>query len=341
MDENRFEEIRVHAIGAIERTTSSSGLYEVKVSILGKHGKVSELMREMGKLSKEDRPLFGKRVNELKEELEAAFSAKEEQLKRQEWEERVQSEELDLTLPGPKAFRGRLHPVTLVIQEIVSIFQRLGFSVRTGPLIESDDYNFKALNFPEDHPARDMQDTFFIDEHHVLRTHTSPIQIRTMESEKPPLRILAPGMVFRCDSDMSHLPQFHQIEGLWIDEKVSMANLKGTISFFARTFFDQSVKVRFRPSFFPFTEPSAEVDCSCPRCGGQGCRMCGHSGWIEIAGCGLVHPNVLSYCGIDPKKWQGYAFGLGIERMAIIKYNIEDIRLFMENDLRFLEQFRV
>ncbi len=227
----------------------------------------------------------------------------------------------------------------MVINEITDILARIGYSVRTGPFIEKDWFNFEALNIPADHPARDEQDTFYVDDGHVLRTHTSPVQIHTMMDEKPPIRVVAPGSVFRCDNDISHSPNFHQIEALLVDRKVSMANLKGTISFFVKEFFGKDIKTRFRPSFFPFTEPSAEVDCSCPICKGKGCRMCKGSGWIEIGGSGLVNPKVFEQVGLDPKEWQGFAFGFGIERMAIIKYGIEDIRLFSENDVRFLEQF--
>ena len=234
---------------------------------------------------------------------------------------------------------GHEHPVHKVTHEIFSIMARLGYSLRTGPLIEKDYYNFEALNIPPNHPARDMQDTFFVDETHVLRTHTSPIQIHSLENEKPPLRIIGTGPVFRCDSDISHLPNFHQIEGMCVDEKVSMSDLKGTISFFVNEFFGKGLKTRFRPSFFPFTEPSAEVDCSCPICKGKGCSLCKQSGWIEIGGCGLINPKVFEHAKVEYPKWQGFAFGFGVERMAIIKYGIDDIRHFPKNDVRFLEQF--
>ena len=271
--------------------------------------------------------------------LQESYGAKESGLKSAEMSKKLESEGLDLTLPGPPIPLGAKHPITKVTEEIVEILGRVGFSVRSGPMVESDHYNFSALNIPENHPARDMQDTFYLNKNHVLRTHTSPVQIHTMENEKPPLRVLAPGGVFRNDSDASHSPHFHQIEALLIDRQVSMADLKGTISFFIKEFFGPQIKTRFRPSFFPFTEPSAEVDCSCPLCKGKGCRMCGHSGWVEIGGSGLVHPAVLKNAGLDTKEWQGFAFGFGIERMAIIKYGINDIRLFAENDMRFLRQF--
>lgn len=335
----KVEKLKQQAREEFSEAQSVKDLYDCKVKFLGKKGEISLLMREMGKLSKEERPAFGQTVNVAKEELEAFYAEREALLKEKELGEKIASESLDLTLPGPHLFKGSSHPVTKVIDEIVAILARLGYSVRTGPLIEEDRYNFEALNIPADHPARDMQDTFYIDDSHVLRTHTSPIQIRTMESEELPLRILSPGSVFRCDSDVSHSPNFHQIEGLLVDKNVSMADLKGTIAFFVREFFGQKMEIRFRPSFFPFTEPSAEVDCSCPICKGKGCRMCSQTGWVEIGGSGLVNPKVLSMAGVDPKQWQGFAFGFGIERMAIIKYGVEDIRLFSENHVKFLEQF--
>ncbi|RME17204.1 MAG: phenylalanine--tRNA ligase subunit alpha [Bdellovibrio sp.] len=339
MLKEKLADIEKKALSSFEKAQSTQDLYNMKVAFLGKQGELSLLLREMGKLSKEERPAFGKLANEVKRRLESHYLKRESELKEKELEERLAQEALDLTLPGPPRYLGAKHPVAMVIDEMVDIFARVGYSVRTGPLIEKDKYNFEALNIPEDHPARDLQDTFYIDEEHVLRTHTSPIQIHTMETEKPPLRILAPGSVFRCDSDISHSPNFHQMEGLLIDKKVSMADLKGTIAFFVKEFFGEGLKTRFRPSFFPFTEPSAEVDCSCPICMGQGCRMCKNSGWVEIGGSGLVNPKVLSFCGLSPEEWQGFAFGFGIERMAIIKYGIEDIRLFSENDTRFLRQF--
>lgn len=339
MLEQKIDTILEEAKKAIDSAESSQALYDLKVKYLGKQGQFSLVMREMGSLPKEERPAFGKMVNEKKQALESAYQAKETALKKAELDKKIATEVLDLTLPGPEGFQGGRHPISLMTNEIVEILSRIGYSVRTGPMIESDWYNFEALNIPKNHPARDEQDTFYIDDDHVLRTHTSPIQIRTMQNEKPPLRILAPGSVFRCDSDISHSPNFHQIEGLLIDRNVSMADLKGTISYFAKAIFGDSIKVRFRPSFFPFTEPSAEADCSCPICKGKGCRMCKNSGWIEIGGCGLVNPKVLQHAGLDPEEWQGFAFGFGIERMAIIKYGIEDIRLFSENDVRFLGQF--
>ncbi|MCB0422055.1 MAG: phenylalanine--tRNA ligase subunit alpha [Bdellovibrionales bacterium] len=340
MSKEKIKSIQIEAEAAIENSKTSQELYDQKVKFLGKQGALSLLMREMGKLPKEERPAFGKLVNEAKSQVEAVYQKKEALLNEQEMASQLAKEQLDLSLPGVGARVGSRHPVDIVSKEIVDILARIGYSVRSGPLIEKDRYNFEALNIPADHPARDMQDTFYIDEDHVLRTQTSPIQIHALEREHLPLRILAPGSVFRCDADISHSPNFHQIEGMLVDRKVSMADLKGTISYFVEAFFGKGLKTRFRPSFFPFTEPSAEVDCSCFICKGKGCRMCGHSGWVEIGGCGLVNPKVFENCNIDPKKWQGFAFGFGIERMAIIKYGVSDIRLFSENDSRFLEQFQ-
>lgn len=339
MSTSKLEFIKDAALAAFKAAASSKDLYDLKVQYLGKSGSLTEIMKEMASLPKEEKPLFGKRVNEVKQLLEAAYSEVEEVLKKREISAKMAAEQVDLTLPGFTQPKGSQHPVHIVMEEIFTVMSRLGYSIRTGPLIEKDYYNFEALNIPADHPARDMQDTFFIDKTHVLRTHTSPIQIRSLESEKLPLRIIGTGPVFRCDSDISHLPNFHQIEALCVDEKVSMADLKGTISFFVREFFGSGLKTRFRPSFFPFTEPSAEVDCSCPICKGKGCSLCKHTGWIEIGGCGLVNPKVFQAANIEYPKWQGFAFGFGLERMAIIKYGIEDIRLFPENDVRFLRQF--
>lgn len=317
----------------------SQSLYQSKVDFIGKNGKVTEVMKSMGGLSPTDKPIFGKSLNEVKQSLEDSYKSHERRLKHTELEKRIQAERIDMALPGSEHGPGSRHPVSIVTEEICQIMARLGYSVRLGPLIEKDYYNFEALNFPPDHPAREMQDTFFIDREHVLRTHTSPIQVRTLETEKPPLRVLGVGSVFRCDSDVSHLPHFHQVEGMCVDHKVSMADLKGTISFMLREYFGSQLKTRFRPSFFPFTEPSAEFDCSCPLCSGKGCGLCKNSGWIEIGGAGLINPRVLKFAKVNYPDWQGFAFGFGVERMAIIRYGIDDIRHFPENDLRFLKQF--
>ncbi len=339
MLQQKLQEIYNQAIESFLTSKSRSELYEFKVKFMGKNGELTVLMKSLVDVPKEERPQFGQLVNEKKNELELKYAEKEFELAKSELAEKIKTETIDLTMPGPTLDSGRRHPIDLVINEMIDILTRIGFSVRTGPMIEHDRYNFEALNFPKDHPARDMQDTFYIDDEHVLRTHTSPIQVRTLEKESLPLRILAPGSVFRCDSDITHSPNFYQVEGLWVDKNVSMAHLKGVISFFVKSLFGDKMKIRFRPSFFPFTEPSAEVDCTCPICSGTGCRVCKQTGWIEIGGCGLVNPNVLKLSGVDPDQWQGFAFGFGVERMAMIRYGISDIRLFNENDLRFLEQF--
>ncbi|UXR63819.1 phenylalanine--tRNA ligase subunit alpha [Bdellovibrio bacteriovorus] len=339
MSTTKLDSIKDTALAAFKAASSSKDLYDLKVQYLGKSGSLTEIMKEMATLPKEEKPLFGKKVNEVKQLLETAYTEAEDGLKRKEISAKMVAEEIDMTLPAFTQPKGSAHPVNIVVEEIFTVMSRLGYSVRTGPMIEKDYYNFEALNIPADHPARDMADTFFVDKTHVLRTHTSPIQIHSLESEELPLRVIGTGPVFRCDSDISHLPNFHQIEALCVDEKISMADLKGTISFFVREFFGPGLKTRFRPSYFPFTEPSAEVDCSCPICKGKGCSLCKQSGWIEIGGCGLVNPKVFQAAKIEYPKWQGFAFGFGVERMAIIKYGIEDIRLFPENDVRFLRQF--
>ena len=341
MDLSTLNQLLKEALSSLQAATTPQALYDVKVQFLGKQGRMNEVMKEMAKIPKEEKPAFGKAVNDVKSQFEKTYAELEDRLKNQALNEKISSDRIDVTLPGPMRFRGSRHPIHLVIEEVVSVLSRLGYAVQTGPQIEKDWFNFEALNIPPDHPARDAQDTFYIDDTHVLRTHTSPIQIHAMMAHKPPLRVLAPGSVFRCDSDVTHSPNFHQIEGLLIDKNVSMAHLKGTIKFFLSELFGSSLKVRFRPSFFPFTEPSAEFDCSCPACSGKGCRLCKQSGWIEIGGCGLVNPKVLKAVNIDPEVWQGFAFGFGIERMAIVKYGVDDIRLFNENDLRFLRQFTV
>lgn len=336
---NPLDDIKSKAMKAFASSVNSAELYQCKVQFLGKSGALTEVMKSMASLPKEEKPLFGKRVNEVKAELELAYEQFENSLKKQEIHSQMLNESMDLSFTTTTQEMGKEHPIHRVTHEIFSIMARLGYSLRTGPLIEKDYYNFEALNIPKNHPARDMQDTFFIDETHVLRTHTSPIQIHSLENEELPLRIVGTGPVFRVDSDISHLPNFHQIEGMCVDEKVSMSDLKGTISYFVKEFFGAQLKTRFRPSFFPFTEPSAEVDCSCPICKGKGCSLCKHTGWIEIGGCGLMNPKVFEHAKIEYPKWQGFAFGFGIERMAIIKYGVDDIRLFPANDVRFLKQF--
>lgn len=332
-------EIRDEALQAFSGAASTQELYNFKVKYLGKTGALTEVMKLMATLPKEEKPAFGQIVNQVKTLLEEKYLQVETDLKNKEIDSLMLNQKLDLSFPTYSHEQGKEHPIYKVTNEIFSIMARIGYSLRTGSLIEKDYYNFEALNIPPNHPARDMQDTFFVDETHVLRTHTSPIQIHSLENEKPPLRIIGTGPVFRCDSDVSHLPNFHQIEGMCVDEKVSMSDLKGTISFFVREFFGPGLKTRFRPSFFPFTEPSAEVDCSCPICKSKGCAMCKHTGWIEIGGCGLINPKVFEHAKVEYPKWQGFAFGFGVERMAIIKYGVDDIRLFPANDIRFLKQF--
>lgn len=337
--QEQLNSIQQMALKDFDQAATSQDLYNFKVKYLGKNGALTEAMKLMASLPKEEKPLFGKLVNEVKSQLEVQYNKVEEALKNKEINQKMLNDRIDLSFSLAKSDVGHEHPIYKVTNEIVSIMSRIGYSLRTGPLIEKDYYNFEALNIPKNHPARDMQDTFFVDDNHVLRTHTSPIQIHSLENEKPPLRIIGTGSVFRCDSDISHLPNFHQIEGMCVDKNVSMSDLKGTISFFVKEFFGAQLKTRFRPSFFPFTEPSAEVDCSCPICKGKGCSLCKQTGWIEIGGCGLINPKVFKFANVNYPEWQGFAFGFGIERMAIIKYGVDDIRHFPKNDIRFLEQF--
>ena len=318
---------------------SEKDLEGVRVAFLGKKGKVSDVLKKVGALSYEERPRLGQAANETKRFLEDIFSKRATYLADLSKKEKLESERVDLTLPGRRVPKGSLHPVSTIFEEIVNAFVPLGFSVEEGPDIESDFYNFEALNIPKDHPAREMQDTFYISEESLLRTHTSPVQIRTMEKHSPPLRILAPGTVYRCDSDVTHTPMFHQVEGFVVDKKVSFAQLKGVLTTFVETIFGAGVQLRFRPSFFPFTEPSAEVDIQCVICGGSGCRICKNTGWLEILGAGMIDPEVFKSVGYDPEQYSGFAFGMGVERIAMLKYGIKDLRMFFENDVAFLEQF--
>lgn len=327
------------SLTALGQAENLKSLQDVRVQTLGKKGALTEIMKEMRNLAQEDRPVVGALVNELKNAFEETFAVRQTELQQREIDERLASESLDVTLPGRKRSTGSLHPVTLVSDEIVDIFSRLGFSVAEGPEIEQDFYNFEALNIPKDHPARDMQDTFYISDDLVLRTHTSPVQIRTMLKHEPPIRIIAPGTVYRRDSDITHSPMFHQIEGFLVDRKVTFGDLKGILTHFLNEFFSADLEVRFRPSFFPFTEPSAEVDIACVICGGSGCRVCGRTGWLEILGCGMIDPEVFNSVNYDPEQYSGFAFGMGLERIAMLKYGVNDLRLFFENDLRFLKQF--
>lgn len=325
---------------AITAAGDLAALDQVRVQYLGKKGELTKQMQTLGKLAPEDRREAGKVINTAKQSVEQAIEQRREVLKKAELNAKLAAEAIDVTLPGRGHESGGLHPVTRTLNRIESLFTQLGFEIAEGPEIEDDYHNFEALNIPESHPARAMHDTFYFDEHTVLRTHTSPVQIRVMKDRQPPLRIIAPGRVYRCDSDLTHTPMFHQVEGLLVDEKVTFADLKGVLDEFLRNFFEKDLAVRFRPSYFPFTEPSAEADIQCVMCGGEGCRVCSHTGWIEILGCGMVHPNVLAHVNVDSEKYTGFAFGLGIERMAMLRYGVNDLRLFFENDLRFLRQFR-
>ncbi len=336
IDEKHLEDLRRKALKEIGEASDEKSLEQVRVRFLGRKGELTQVLKSIAKLPPDLKPIIGRLANQIKKELEAALKQAQTELKRRK---ETFLPGFDLTLPGRPRLLGKLHPITQVMNEICEIFWRMGFSVATGPEIELDYYNFEALNIPADHPARDMQATFYVDEKVVLRTHTSPIQIRTMERERPPLRIIAPGKVYRCDSDVTHTPMFHQIEGLMVDREVSFADLKGVLTIFARETFGEGTRVRFRPSYFPFTEPSVEMDISCVICDGEGCRVCGQTGWLEILGAGMVHPNVFRAVGYDPEEWVGFAFGLGVERIAMLKFGIDDIRLFYENHLRFLEQF--
>jgi phenylalanyl-tRNA synthetase alpha chain len=335
----RVEAVTGEARAAIGAAASSSELEAVRVKYLGRSGALTQILKSLGTLPPDERPLVGAAANEAKRELEALLDGRLGAMLETERRRQRERERPDLTLPGRRPPRGALHPLTRVRDEIVAVFMGLGFSVADGPQIETDFYNFEALNIPRDHPARDMQDTFYLSPETLLRTQTSPVQIRTMLAQKPPVRIIAPGVVYRRDADITHSPMFHQVEGLAVDERITMADLKGTLELFARELFGARSKIRFRPSFFPFTEPSAEVDVVCFLCGGDGCRVCKQSGWLEILGSGMVHPQVLRNVGYDPEAVTGWAFGMGIERIAMLKYGVDDIRLFFENDLRFLRQF--
>jgi phenylalanyl-tRNA synthetase alpha chain len=335
-----LDHLKEEALAKVAASTELQDLETLRVNYLGKKGEITALLKTLGKLSAEERPKAGALINEVKAEVADCINAKKEALESQALAEQLAAERIDITLPGRQQNVGSLHPVTKTIERITDFFTSLGFRSVEGPEIEDDYHNFEALNIPSHHPARAMHDTFYINDNTVLRTHTSPVQVRTMESEKPPMRIICPGRVYRCDSDLTHTPMFHQVEGLLIDKDISFADLKGVIESFLAVFFEkEDLAVRFRPSYFPFTEPSAEVDIACVMCDGQGCRVCSHTGWLEILGCGMVHPNVLTYSNIDPEEYTGFAFGLGVERMAMLRYGVNDLRLFFENDLRFLGQF--
>ncbi|RTZ96527.1 MAG: phenylalanine--tRNA ligase subunit alpha [Deltaproteobacteria bacterium] len=331
-----IEQIQEEALNAVASARTPDDLQALSTRYLGRKGAVTRFLRNISSLPPDQRPTAGKEANKVKKALEAVFSETADRLAQNSAKDKTA---IDVSLPGRSAVRGTLHPVTLIMRQICDIFSRLGFSVAEGPEIETDYYNFEALNFPRNHPARDMQDTFFVSEDIVLRTHTSPLQVRVMEKQSPPVRVVAPGKVFRCDSDLTHTPMFHQVEGLMVDENISFGDLKGILTVFVHQMFDDQTSIRFRPSFFPFTEPSAEVDIQCVMCRGRGCRVCSDTGWLEVLGSGMVHPAVLENVGYDTHRYTGFAFGMGVERIAMMKYGIDDLRKFFENDIRFLTQF--
>ncbi|WP_313088946.1 phenylalanine--tRNA ligase subunit alpha [Pseudomonas sp.] len=328
------------ALEAVQQSQDINALEQIRVHYLGKKGELTQVMQTLGKLSAEERPKAGALINAAKARVQDELNARKAALEQAALSARLAAERIDVTLPGRGEASGGLHPVTRTLERIEQFFSHIGYRVAEGPEVEDDYHNFEALNIPGHHPARAMHDTFYFNANMLLRTHTSPVQVRTMESQQPPIRIVCPGRVYRCDSDITHSPMFHQVEGLLVDEGISFADLKGTIEQFLRVFFEKPLGVRFRPSFFPFTEPSAEVDMQCVMCSGKGCRVCKQTGWLEVMGCGMVHPSVLRMSGIDPEKYQGFAFGMGAERLAMLRYGVNDLRLFFDNDLRFLAQFR-
>ena len=327
------------AVAGIDAAADLAALDRIRVRYLGKSGLLTARLKSLGRLPREERPAAGQAINQAKQALQAKIDARRAELERAALDRRLESERVDVTLPGRGRGLGGLHPVTRTLARIERLFANAGFRVAEGPEIEDDYHNFEALNIPAHHPARAMHDTFYFDEHLLLRTHTSPVQIRVMENSELPLKIIAPGRVYRCDSDLTHTPMFHQVEGFLVDEQVSFADLKGVLYDFLQNFFERELKLRFRPSYFPFTEPSAEVDIECVMCSGSGCRVCGNSGWLEVLGCGMVHPEVFRHVGIDSERYTGYAFGMGVERLTMLRYGVNDLRLFFENDLRFLRQF--
>jgi phenylalanyl-tRNA synthetase alpha chain len=335
-----LKQIQAEALAAIGGASELPQLEQLRVDYLGKKGALTAVLKGLSQLTPEERPAAGAKVNEVKAELQALINERKAALEAEALEAQLASESVDVTAPARGVSSGGLHPVSVTIERIEALFAAMGFEVVEGPEIEDDYHNFGALNIPDHHPARAMHDTFYVDETHVLRTHTSPVQVRVMESQEPPLRVICPGRVYRCDSDLTHTPMFHQVEGLLIDEQSSFADLKGLIEVFLQRFFEQDLAVRFRPSYFPFTEPSAEVDIQCVHCKGEGCRVCSQTGWLEVMGCGMVHPSVFESSNIDTKRYSGFAFGLGVERLTMLRYGVNDLRLFFDNDLRFLSQFR-
>ncbi len=335
-----LEKLKTRSLEALSRALTSEHVETLRVELLGKKGEITSLMKGLGKLAPDERPKAGAACNKVKALLESAIEKRLSTIRAAEMTARLEDESFDITIPGRPGAVGRFHPVGMVMEELVEIFIGLGFEVAEGPEVETDEYNFKKLNFPDDHPARDMQDTFYIQNGaRLLRTHTSPVQIHAMLKHKPPLSVIAPGRVYRCDSDITHSPVFHQLEGFHVDKNVNFGHLKGTLELFLQRLYGKKSKIRLRPSYFPFTEPSAEVDVSCQICGGDGCRVCKGTGWLEILGAGMIDPNVFEAVGYDPEVWSGFAFGCGIERIAMRKYAIDDIRLLFNNDTRFLSQF--
>ncbi len=335
-----LENLLEQASESIRQSSDMAALDAVRVAYLGKKGELTSRLKNLGQLPAEQRPAAGQAINRIKSEIQGLLEARRSALGDAAIASRLQSETVDITLPGRRNGAGGLHPVTLTMNRIDKMFGKLGFDVAEGPEVEDDFHNFEALNIPPHHPARAAHDTFYFDDGMLLRTHTSPVQIRVMESQEPPLRVIAPGRVYRCDSDLTHTPMFHQVEGLLVDEDVSFSILKGTLEEFLKLFFEQDdLQIRFRPSYFPFTEPSMEADISCVICAGSGCRVCSHTGWLEVLGCGMVHPELFRHTGVDHEKYTGYAFGMGVERSAMLRYGVNDLRLFFDNDLRFLQQF--
>ncbi len=336
---DNLQNILQQALAAVEQAQSVSALDQVRVQFLGKKGEITGQLKTLGKLAPEDRKAAGAEINRVKEQAVEAIKARQVLLENEALHSQLAAERVDVTLPGRQASVGGLHPISKTLTRIESFFANLGFQVAEGPEVEDDFHNFEALNIPGHHPARAMHDTFYFDATTLLRTHTSPVQVRTMESAEPPYRIICPGRVYRCDSDLTHSPMFHQVEGLLVDTDVTFADLKGVLAAFLRDFFEQDLDVRFRPSYFPFTEPSAEMDIQCVICGGDGCRVCKQTGWIEILGCGMVHPKVFGHVNVDAEKYTGFAFGMGVERLTLLRYGVNDLRLFFENDMKFLKQF--
>lgn len=337
--EQELNNLQAQAKEQLAAVENSGQLEDFRIRFLGRKGQCGTIMKSLGKVPKEDKPRLGQMANSVKKEIETLYNDKQQTLLASSAIAGTTDDAIDLTLPGRRPLTGKLHPVTQIMNEVCAIFESLGFSVAEGPDVEHDHYNFEALNIPAHHPARDMHDTFYVSDSILLRTHTSPMQARIMENQQPPLRVIAPGKVYRCDSDITHTPMFHQVEGFLVDRDVSFADLKGVLTVFTQKMFDKDLELRFRPSFFPFTEPSAEVDIACVICSGSGCRVCKRTGWLEILGAGMIDPEVFKMVGYNPEVYSGFAFGLGIERIAMLKYGIDDIRLYYENDLRFLSQF--